>query len=491
MILPALSRRQFMLISLQLLAASQLPACRSQSPVLGRDSLKPLMVEDHHMALAHWAEKGIRDAVLINFDTHDDMRWIPEEKIGTLQNIYRQKDWQKFRRAGGLADNTPYHIGNWIYAGGRLGIFREVYWVIPFNVLSMNDPDYHMRRFLKEYEFNDQEIGTFTLQGGQFRGSFHGVPLTICDLHSLPDISSPLLLSVDTDFFPPYSTSQEKNYLPALHGVFQALHAKNYKILDTVVSYSVNGDFLPPYLRWVGDTLGMLLEKPNQLQTEPTELLLLLQQLESDYRSTDTAQMLDFIERSSPRYSTASLQAYAALAHLLRDDHEQAFEAARSSCAMDHNYCTLLPYLGIYYYNGGNLAMAEKFFLAGFAANPEMANGLFHYGHCLRKTGRLKEALKTYEKDEAVNGTFPTRFLIAETQFLLNDGKAATASITKAVQHLSGHRYASVVNRETARAIYTALDLCKREGNASLYRTLSTNPAVVSMFAKYPRQTLH
>ncbi|MBC8017786.1 MAG: hypothetical protein H7X83_04595 [Verrucomicrobia bacterium] len=484
-----ISRRRFILLALQLLAASQLPACRPSRPILGKDALaRPLMVEDHSQALAHWAEKGIRDAVLINFDTHDDIRWIPDKKIDALGQIYRQKKWSHFRAADSLADNGLYHLGNWIYAGGRLGIFREVYWVIPFDIFSMDDPDVKLRRFLRDYEFNEQEIQPFSLRDRRFHGTFHGVPLTVCDIKSLPEISSPLLLSLDTDFFPPYSTVHEKSYLPSLHEVFKALYAKNYRIEDAMVSYSVNGDYLPPHLRWVGDTIGTILEKPGLLEEQPTELLTLLQQIDNDYRGTDTVQMLKLIESWQARYPTAALQAYKALAHMLRNAPGDAFRAALESSRLDQSYSTLLPYIGTYFYSVRQYQDAEKFYLAGFAANPQMANGLFQYGHCLRQMGRVKEAMVWYEKDEAQNGLFPTRFLIAEMQLLLRDRRAASASISNAVEGLLKNRYAEVVNDETARAIYVALDFCDREGHAQLSAALRGNPAVITMFTQYPRK---
>ncbi|MBT1072497.1 hypothetical protein [Pelotalea chapellei] len=482
-----LSRREFILISLQLLALTQLPGCRSSLPILGKDPIKsPLMVEDHCEALIHWAEKGIRDAVLINIDTHDDMRWIHEKKVDALRDIYVNQDWQRLRGAGGLGDNGLYHIGNWIYAGGRLGMFREVYWVIPFEVLSMENPDSKMHRFLDEYGFNQEEIKSFSRSDRQFHGTFHGVPLTICDIRSLPEISSPLLLSIDADFFPPYSTVHEKSYLPSLHELFTALYAKKYRIRDAVVSYSVNGDYLPPHLRWVGDTIGMILERPGLIDEQSSELLTLLQQIDNDYRGTDTAAMLALLETWTVRYPAASLKAYKALAHTLRNETDNAFRAAQESCIADRRYCTLLPYIGTYHYSGGSYAIAEKFYLAGIAANPGMANGLFQYGHCLRQMGRVREAIAVYEKDEAVNGSFPTGFLITETYLTLGDKKAAMASLAKAIEGLERNRYAEVVNDETARAIYAALSFCDREGLKELSAVMRKNPTVVSMFSAYP-----
>jgi hypothetical protein len=117
-----------------------------------------------------------------------------------------------------------------------------------------------------------------------------------------------------------------------------------------------------------------------------------------------------------------------------------------------------------------------------------MTNGLFQYGHCLRQTGRVKEAIAWYEKDEAVNGPFPTRFLITEMYLLLGDREAARSSLTAAVQGLLQNRYAEVVNDETARAIYVALDFCDREGLTELFVSLRNNPAIIRMLTAYPKK---
>lgn len=446
------------------------------------------MVEDHSQLLAHWAEKGIRDAVLINIDTHDDIRWIPEKKIDALRDIYKRNDRQKFREVDGFTDNSLYDIGNWIYAGARLGMFREVFWVIPYSALSDKDPELQIRQILRQYEFSEAEIHAFSLYDRQFRGSFHGIPLTICDIDSLPDISSPLLLSIDTDFFPPYSDVNKKSYLPALHAVFQALYSKKYQLLDAAVCYSVNSNYLAPHLRWLGDSIGMILEKPALINEQPTEMLSLLQQLDNGYRGTDAEQMFNLIENWQARYPVASLKAYKALAYTLLNDSDNACQAALDCCNTDKRYCTLLPYIGTYYYSIGRYTVAESFFQAGFAADPNMANGLFQYGHCLREMGRVKETIAWYLKGEAVAGPFPARFLIAEMQLQLRDRQAAMDSIAKADQSLMNNRYARVVSHEIARAVYAVLDFCDQEGFSDLSQTLHGSPAVLQMFAKYPRE---
>lgn len=489
MAISQLSRRQFIVLAIQLLIATQLPSCRNRGSLLGKGPIdNPLVVEDHSEALAHWAEKGVRDAVLINIDTHDDLRWIPERKCEELAAIYRRRDWQHFRAVDTSAEGGLYHVGNWIHAGHRLGMFREVIWVIPFAVLSMNNPDEKMRRFLTDYEFEEKEIANFALHDGRFRGTVNGLPLTICDAGSLPDISDPLLLSIDTDFFPPHSIVHEQNYLHGMHDLFRALYARKYRVLDAVVAYSVNGDYLPPHLRWVGDTTAALLGNPRLIDDQPPQQILLTQELDTLHLNSDPAGILKLADtwKRAGNPDSAAIEAYRAIALVLQGDVESAFLATRESCRLDRRYCTLFPYIGTYWYSDGRYRDAERFFRAGFGADPGMANGLFQYAHCLRHLGRIREALTWYQRDEAKIGIFPSRFLIAETEILLGDHRAAKASIAKGVAGLTANRYAQVVNRETADAIYRVLSFCDSKGLSDASATLRSNRTVTAMFAAYP-----
>jgi len=266
---------------LHLLVLASMPGCRTQptAPVLGKAPIpQPLVIEDHHKALAHWAEMGVRDGVLVNIDTHDDFRLIPDAKITALDEIYRRRDWQSFRGDDQAAERNLYHIGNWIYAGARLEIFKEVYWVIPYSYFSLGNPEQQLRQFLRIYAVAESDIKSFSLRNNRFHGVCGGMPVTICGVESLPDISSPLLLSLDVDFFPTYSSQYRLPYLTAVHSLFESLYRKNYQIQGAIVCYSVNGDYyLPPHLRWLGDLITQILAKPGLLSEPPAELLTLLQ----------------------------------------------------------------------------------------------------------------------------------------------------------------------------------------------------------------------
>lgn len=486
-----LTRRQFMISMLHLLALATLPGCRTRStaPVLGKTPITaPFVVEDHHRLLSYWAEQGVRDAVLINIDTHDDFRLISDTKITALDAIYRRRDWQSFRADHQAAEQNLYHIGNWIYAGARLGIFNEIYWVIPFNYFSQKNPDAQLRLFLSAYGVSAEDIRTFTLRDNRFHGFSHGMPVTICGLESLPDISRPLLLSVDVDFFPTYSSQYQAPYLAAVHSLFEALDRKNYLIQSAAVCYSVNGDYyLPPQLRWVGDLVIQILQKPALLNESPSEVLALLQQMDNAYRSNSSGELRAITDQFLPRYqTTAAFLLYAAYAYLQQGDYDKAYTSAVECCRLDRLYVTALPFIGMKLFMNGNYIQAEKFFSAGYSLDPKMSNGLFLYGHCLRKLGRFEEAIRAYEREVALAGPFPTQFFIVETYALTGNRQAAVKALDTALAELENNRYAHVVSQVTAGSLYAVMDFCERNGLKDPAARLRKNQAFVRMLREYP-----
>lgn len=484
-----LSRRQFLVLTLQMLALTRVSGCRSTSAAFGKVPIpNPLVVEDHCQALAHWAEKGVRGATLINIDAHDDIRIINDAKLKELGSIYSARDWRRFENAYSLGDNSLYHVGNWIYAGARLGVFADVYWVIPYKRFTDNTTDQEsLRQLLRYYKFRDEDISTFTLRDNRFQGTFQGIPLTICGIESLPVISKPLLLSFCTDFFPVYVSQYQQSYLTALHEVFTALYSREYRVQDAVVSYSINGEYLPPHLRWVGDVITSIVRDPQLIDRSASELLTLLQMLDNGYRGQNPAEILALTDAYLTRFNTSSVIVYKAYAHMLNGEFEKTYSAVLSSCTADKLYCSVLPVIGSRYSEKGEYQKAEKLFHAGFTANPAMKDGMFQYANCLRKLGKLDEALDYYRKDEAVNGIFPTRFLVFETLLMKGDRKAAETALQSAVKNIEHDEYYTVSNPAAVRAVYTAVDFCTKNGLGECAAALRKSPAVARMMRDYPR----
>lgn len=482
------SRREFIFMTLQMLVWAGLTGCSSSCPVLGSSPIsQPLIVEDHSQLLAKWAEQGIRDAVLINIDAHDDIRWIPDNKVNALKDIYSRRDWKKFSESNTKADVGLYNIGNWIYAGARLGMFREVCWVIPGNLFSQSNPLELLRNYLAYYRFNEDDIRSFTVVDNRFHGSFHGIPLTICSIESLPVVQQPLLLSIDTDFFSILKNNYGAKYLTALQATFTALYKMNYKIDKVGVCYSVNGDFMLPVHRWVGDAVISILRKPEIVNAVPAEELLLLQKCDKAYGSGNAAEILRLVEGSLQKERIPSLLVYQAYAYLLQDQPKKAFEAAMNCWKTDKLYRTCLPYFGTLYLENGNYLAAEKFFRAGFAADPAMENGVFRFAQRLKKNNKLSEAISWYERAETSGGSFPSRLLIAEIHSMLGESQLAITDIKVVVDNLKQDIYSEVDNREIADSVYAVIDFCEKNGSGELAGSLTSTPAIKKMLRVYPR----
>jgi tetratricopeptide (TPR) repeat protein len=444
-------------------------------------------VEEHSQALAHWAEQGIHDAVVIHFDAHDDIRRISDSKVFRLEDIYRSRDWESFSEADSVADWGLYNVGNWMYAGSRLGFFREVYWVVPFNLFSSQYNEHHLRQFLKSIKFSADDIKTFRMRNNQFSGSVHGLPFTICSPESLPSISGPVILSIDTDFFPVYSDEYREHHLEALHKIFTSLFSKNYRIQGSAVSISVNSEYLRPHLRWVGEAAARIVENPEVIKGQPSAMLRLMLKLDNAYRDADPSRIMKLAEHYTSHYPEPSILLYTAYAHMMKRDTDRAYDAAMAGCKMDRRYCAGLAYIGTLYFMKEEPVKAERFFRAGFASDPGLENGLYCFANCLRDTGNLKEAVAHYTRVVELNGSFPTDFLIFETCLLSGDRSKAMNALKTAVSGLGNNPYAEVIDERSAKAVYAAIDYADEEGLTGLLKTLRNDPKIRDMLIKYPR----
>jgi tetratricopeptide (TPR) repeat protein len=483
-----ITRREFIIYSFQLLVLAKMTGCRPSSPVLGKMPIpNPLIIEDHSQALAHWAEHGIRDAVLVNIDTHDDFRWIPDNKVNDLKNIYRRRDWNRFNEADSVSEQGLYHLGNWIYAGERLGIIKEIFWIIPFSHFSQKNPEKSLRQWLQTTTLASENYNKFYFSNNRLHCSFNGIQITICGLESLPDINKPILLSLDIDYFPTYTSQYNVSFLEAVHTTFDALYKKNYQILDTALCYSVDGDYLHPHHRWVGDMVVTFLNKPNMFHEPPSELLRILDLCEFNYREKNVSQLLTLTEFTAAKYQTPAVLLYNAYAYMLQGNITKAYDSALASCKANILYCTGMAYIGMYFCKQGQYQKAEKFFSGAVSINPKMHYGLFEYGVCLRELGKLREAIICFDKDESIDGSFTPEFMIFETYLMLGNHQAALAVLKVAIGNMERDAYARVLNPLEAHAIYVAIDFCDQNGLKDFANRLRINPAVVEMFDAFPR----
>jgi tetratricopeptide (TPR) repeat protein len=387
-------------------------------PVLGTNMIEHVGVfEDHRDALAHWIKKGIRNAVLVNIDAHDDMKRVPSEQMELMKAAYQQREGFDRGVEVGLGGYAAVSNSNFIHAAAKLGIIKKVIWVVPATYDLFSDSGNRLATLLKMYGFRDEDIKTFRLKSGCYIGVRDGVPLTICDIRSLPNLSEPILLSVDVDYFPAMVNDNDSSISNSVRQTFNALFHKGYAIRDAIVAYSVNGGFMDPCYRWVGDLVidslwipGLVSQAglPNRyFHLQRADLLLLMKRYG------------DLLDELSPSLNNAvaepAILSYAAKACQGLGETEKSFFYAEKACLSDSRYCYCLPELGTIVLDEKGVDAAERFFVRGYDLCPDMDYGQFRFAMALKKFGRHDDAIKYFRDFRNCYGSFPVDLYIAES----------------------------------------------------------------------------
>jgi len=398
--------------------------------VLGKNPLESLqVVENHKLALSRWAAAGIKNAVLINVDAHDDLKRVSGAKVEELRKFLAESAKQG-------ADDEPkmqlipeINGGNFIYAAAKLGMIKEVYWVVPSADFKSGDPKGQLIPLLQHHGFRESDIRTFRMEGDNFRykGWIDGIPLNICSLESLPPIREPVVLSIDADFFPLAAEVEQERLLTAVKRTSLALFSRKYRIRHAVVAYSVDEGHLSTYHRWVGDLFIEIAKKPELAYNEVfPESYALLQQAELLHMMNRNSELLDYLlpyYEKGARYPPLLMYLAHALAEVGADTH--AFLCAETACKANDNYCYGLCEIGCRLLATSTLGKAEKFFLRAYELNPRMAHSQFKLAQALKTAGRFDDAIRYFKIFRDEYGPFPADFYLGEVFLMRGDQASA------------------------------------------------------------------
>ncbi len=444
-----------------------LSACTDSGTVLGKRPIHNFqLLEVHSDILTRWAQDGVRDAVVVNIDAHDDIRAIAEPKLKMLRELIQKKDWQGVARANTLADTGLYNVGNFLFAGARLGIVREVYWIIPFPLFKEKDPVPMLQYMLRFSRFSEDDIATFSLKNGCFSGKYKSIPLTICGIENLPDIGKPVILSIDIDFFPEYARTYSSTLTEGVRSFFSALFIKGYRVSDAVISYSISGGFLKPKHRWVGDLVEEALQRPDMVSSGVPERFKVLQKIDTDIRRSAFSQALERINSAVKYLEYPAFKLYRAEALFGNGQVDAALSPALDACQKDKAYCYELPHLGMALAEQGRARDAVRFFSLGYEENSSMDYGQAEYGIALAAIGRNKDALAAFEENRAFQGSFPIDFMITATYIRTGETAQALDTLRRALARMDPTENVNVVTRPLAEAIATIAGFCRANGYA-------------------------
>jgi hypothetical protein len=473
----------YLLILVSIVTAFLTIACQKQeaAPVIGVDPVPDVaLLEDHSQALVRWARMGIRDAVVLHIDTHDDFRYIPDGKIRELENIYMRRDWKAMQNAEKLGNASLYNVGNFCFAAAKLGIVREVYWIIPFAHYSYPETEKRLRIFLKRYAFSDSDISTFRMKHGCFSGKVDGMPFNVCGVETMPAIDEPLLLSFDLDTLPTAAFEYGRDKTSALQMIFDAVFEKKYRIRDAVVSYSVNGGYMKVTGRWLGDEAAKVIANP---QYRGSPLWSALQKADIAYKQKRLGTSMNELMPVLGRFAShPAVQVYIAFAGIENNRFNDAYDYAEKACLQDKNYCYALVEIGYELQEEGKSEYVEKFYSRGYELNPEMNHRLVQIALYMRSQGRYDEAMHYLLQHRKLNDVYPVDFILGETLLMKGNNEDAKKYFDSVRIFIRNNRYVTIDNVQYKDAIRAAYNFYMKNGDTQNALELRNNPKLAPAF---------
>lgn len=452
-------------------------------PVLAVDPLPAFAeLENHAEAISRWRSRGFARMVLLHIDTRDRTRALGPDESASLAEM-------RAPATAGPAGPEPLTTPakpflfetSFVRAAFVAGIVRETYWIVPFDYFRRPDPAADLRADLRVAGFSDEDLRTFALRDGCFRGTVSGSPFAVCGLAELPRIADPILLNLGADFILSSAAASASNPFLETRKLIGALAARRYAVADAVLCASVETEYatrVTPDLRWVGEVAAQAFRDPALVSRPETskrwsalQSLALLKDLGNYEGLFHDALPFLTIHDDDP-----ALQLYvaAALAGLGRP--KEALGHATQACRLHPGYCCGLPWLGLKYFEAGDLDGGELFFAAAARLRPHMAFGQGLRGITLLHAGRSPEALQVFLGLSEDGLAFPNSFLAGAILLRAGDRQSARRQFDRAFAALRNAPDAEVTDPDTAQAVREAARLYREEGLIQQAEQLENNP---------------
>lgn len=364
--------------------------------VIGEEAVPAVRVhENHSSALIAWKRAEVSGRILVHLDGHIDFDWLPDATVARIAAA-RVEELPDLEAHPYDMDGDAYGkfgIWNFIYPAARLGMVRELVWVVPDGTLhdALSFSQLVVHQLLGRLQMVEiQEAMALRREGRVLRGTLLGLPVTVCELPDLPDLPEPVLLDVDLDYFTTRSAITQNvtrgPWTTPAH-VVETLRQKGVRTDLVTISFSTIGGYLPPASRWIGGALRDDLrltghvDEDRLLDMDPARNLATLEEWVARNPEESSAWFLMYRSLLALGRTEEAARARAEAVRLEPVlDHEELFEADRSW--INRDFETALAYYESY--------------LQRMPSTPFLPYVLRRKGGCLLRLGRVNEGLQTY-----------------------------------------------------------------------------------------------
>lgn len=422
--------------------------CALSAVATSKEMPQVILVENHSDVLVHWVETGIRNAVVVNVDAHDDCAPIPSEKINKLREYLKAGDIKAIGHANSEADFGLFSISDFISAACGLETAREVIWVAP------------------------------TIRAPSLVRTH--IPFSTTILDSLPELGKvPVLLTVDADCIPPFASRLCITPVEAINRVVSALRAVSWNTVHTSVAFSVDGGYLPLTLRWVGNALKESLEGKDPSRSDAPWPLLCT--VEDWRRGLPPGVIVNKVKNLVEQYpENPWLRVYLADALFRSKNVPEALREGKMAAHLDPGCCRILTEIGRQLADAGRLNEAERFLVAA-PAKIDVAAELA-LAQALERAGQTARAIDHLSRIRGVQANYSVELLMGYGYERLGNTSAARTHYLGAVSLLAAPVREMPAFPDLGPAALAAYRFLRTSGHKKEAKALRRDPRLVSLF---------
>lgn len=236
--------------------------------------MKARLVEEQTEALPLWREFRYDRPTLLVFSAKT-INAIPETVAAEVaRTLATATDAEIVRRTARPSAETLLAADMGITAALRAGYFSRVIWVAPTDETAGLSFASFMTQFRAAAGGWGRQLDSFQPAGKNISGELEGVPIDIVTLDSLPAVTGPTIVHIDSGFFKGYYRNEIKTpfYLTVV-GLLKKVAAKGYKTVAVSVSQDNLMGEISIATRFLGRDLAMIIADPTILEKPVRRLL--------------------------------------------------------------------------------------------------------------------------------------------------------------------------------------------------------------------------
>jgi len=429
--------------------------------------------EDASENLAGWLAAGYQSMPLVHVSGRDALAHITDDRMELLRNMVKKGDLQALRAKTGRVTDSLLDDTNYLFAAVRLGVIREVFWVVPFRIVEQAGGGQRLKAFLRASGtvFPDGEIDAMRMFGGCLGGHLNGIPVRICSPSTLPSTPEPMILDMGVGFIPTYAYENSLSKLRGLKIFFDHLSGRGFRFVSPGISYGSVTQGLKPFDRYLAGDIASILGDPAILLREsPSDLWLARDTAENMLSGGGYEEALEHLQdamEAFPDDPVLKVLKAVVLAHLGKGT--ESLEIASAVCGDGfEDGCYALVYIG----SEGITDGSEEFLRKALELKPDWSYAQIHLAEFLASEGRYKDAAKymSHALEKVEDGVL--RFRLGDMLYRLDRKSEARGSYERGLSLLP-ESVGIPLKRENLESLEALEEIYRAEGRPADVRYVS------------------